>query len=256
MRWAGAAHIFVRNVSVKMKKRLKINGCIIFLVILCLVFFPAVFLRSAKEAYGNEFAEVFGIAFILLGQILRASSRGYKSAYSQNGYSLIQNGPYILVRNPMYLGILLIGLGSVLALFNWWVVAIFLCIFIWRYLFLIFKEEKKLLAMFPQAYRDYQQRVPRLLPSLAVLLQKDIAEYLPLKLPWLKKETGSMLAVLLCVVFLEGWQDVQREGIKAYPKAAILFLSIIILFIFLLVYLIRRTNNQQKDASSESKNTL
>lgn len=239
-----------------MKKRLKINGFIIFLAILCLAFFPTVLLRSAQEAYGNEFAEIFAIAFILLGQILRASSRGYKSEYSQNGHSLIQNGPYILVRNPMYLGILLIGLGIVLALFNWWVVVIFLCIFIWRYFFLILQEEKKLLAMFPQGYRDYQQRVPRLLPPLAVLLQKDIAEYLPLKLPWLKKEIGSILAVLLLVLFLEGWQDVTREGIKVYLKGAILFLSVIILFIFLLIYLIRRTNNPQKDASNKGKNTL
>ena len=256
MRWVGAAHIFVRNVSANMKRRLKINGFIIFLAISCLAFFPTVFLRSAQQAYENEFAEIFGIALILLGQILRASSRGYKSEYSQNGHSLIQNGPYILVRNPMYLGILLIGLGMVLVLFNWWAVVVFLCIFIWRYLFLTFKEEKKLLAMFPQGYRDYQQRVPRLLPSPALLLQKDIAEYLPLKLTWLKKEIGSILTVLLLVLFLGGWQDVQRDGIKAYLKGAISFLSVIILFIFLLIYLIRCTNNQQKDASNKGKNTL
>ena len=146
----------------------------------------------------------------------------------------------------MYLGIFLMGLGMVLVLFNWWVVVIFLCIFIWRYLFLTFKEEKKLLAMFPQGYRDYRQRVPRLLPSLALLLQKDIAEYLPLKLTWLKKEMGSILAVLLLVLFLEGWQDVKREGIKVYLKGAILFLSVIMLFIFLLIYLIRRTNNPER----------
>lgn len=239
-----------------MKRRLKINGLIIFLAFLFLVLFPTVFLRSAKQASWDEVAEIFGIAFILLGQILRASSRGYKSENSGSGHSLIQSGPYVLVRNPMYLGILFIGLGIVLVLFNWWIVVIFLCIFIWRYLFLIFKEEKKLSAMFPQDYEDYQQKVPRLLPSPAVVLQKDIAEYLPLKLSWLKKEIGSILAVLLLVLFLEGWKDVKSEGIRIYLKETILFLTIIIFFIFLLIYLIRRTNNQQKDASNKSKNTL
>jgi protein-S-isoprenylcysteine O-methyltransferase Ste14 len=227
-----------------------------FLAILFLVLFPAVFLRSAKKASWDEVAEIFGIAFIFLGQIFRASSRGYKSENSGSGHSLIQSGPYALVRNPMYLGILFIGLGIVLVLFNWWILVVFLCIFIWRYLFLIFKEEKKLLAMFPQDYEDYQQKVPRLLPSPAVVLQKDIVEYLPLKLSWLKKEIGSILAVLLIVLFLEGWKDVKSEGIRIYLKEAILFLIIIILFIFLIIYLIRRTNNQQKDASSKSKNTL
>ncbi len=239
-----------------MKRRLKINGFIIFLAFLFLVLFPTVFLRSAKEASWDEVAEIFGIAFILLGQIFRASSRGYKSENSGSGHSLIQGGPYGLVRNPMYLGIFFIGLGIVLVLFNWWVAVIFLCIFIWRYLFLIFKEEKKLLAMFPQDYEDYQQKVPRLLPSPAAVLQKDIVEYLPLKLPWLKKEIGSILVVLLIVLFWEGWKDVKGEGIKAYSKEAILFLTVIILFIFLIIYLIRRTNNPQKDASSKSKNTL
>ncbi len=239
-----------------MKRRLKINGLIIFLACILLILFPAVFLRSTKEASWDKLAEIFGIAFILLGQIFRASSRGYKSENSGSGHSLIQSGPYALVRNPMYLGILFIGLGIVLVLFNWWILVVFLCIFIWRYLFLIFKEEKKLSAMFPQDYEDYQQKVPRLLPSPAVVLQKDIVEYLPLKLSWLKKEIGSILAVLLIVLFLEGWKDVKSEGIKVYLKEAILYLTIIILFIFLIIYLIRRTNNPQKDASSKSKNTL
>ncbi|MDP3732410.1 MAG: isoprenylcysteine carboxylmethyltransferase family protein [Candidatus Omnitrophota bacterium] len=239
-----------------MKRRLKINGLIIFLVFILLILFPAVFLRSAKEGYWDAAAELLGIVFIIFGQILRASARGYKSENSGNGHSLIHGGPYALVRNPMYLGILFIGLGIVLALFNWWVAVLFLCIFIWRYQRLIFKEEEKLLAMFPGAYQDYQQRVSRLLPSVAAVLQKDMAEYLPLKLLWLKKEIGSILAVLLLVLFLEGWKDCKGAGVRIYLKEAILFFAIVILFIFFIIYLIRRTNNPQKDASNKSKNTL
>jgi len=239
-----------------MKKRLKINGIIIFLAIILLIFFPALFFRSAKESSWNAFTKLFGIALILLGQILRACGRGYKSEHSQSGHSLIQGGPYALVRNPMYLGILFIGLGIVLMLFRLWVIVIFLCVFIWRYTLLIFKEEKKLLAMFPGAYLDYQQKVPRLLPSLAAILQKDIAGYLPLKLSWLKKEIGPITAVLLLVLFIESWMDLKGAGIRACLKDAGLFLATITVFIFLIIYLIRRTNNHQKDASGKSKNTL
>jgi len=239
-----------------MKRRLKTNGAIIFLAVVLLILFPAVFLRSARENHFHTAAKIAGITLILLGQTLRACARGYKSEYSRNGCSLIQGGPYTLVRNPMYLGILIIGLGIVLTLFNWWEAVIFLSVFIWRYIFLIFKEEKKLLTMFPQEYRNYRQKVPRILPALATILQKDIAEYLPLKLSWLKKEIGSILAVLLLVFFLEGWKGVQAKSINLYLKEATLLLAIVILFIFLTIYLIRRTNNQQKDASTESKNTL
>jgi len=239
-----------------MKKRLKINGIIIILAIILLIFFPALFLRSANEPSRDAFAKLFGIAFILMGQILRACGRGYKSEHSQGGHSLILSGPYALVRNPMYLGILFIGLGILLMLFRLWVIIIFLCVFTWRYILLIFEEEKKLLVVFPAAYPDYQKKVPRLLPSFAAILQKDIAEYLPLKLSWLKKETGSITVVLLLVLFMESWMDFKGAGIKACLKDAGLFLATITVFIFLSIYLIRRTNNQQKDASNKSKNTL
>lgn len=239
-----------------MKKRLKTNGVIIFLIIVLLILFPSVFLRSVKEANLDTAAKISGITLILLGQILRACSRGYKSEYSRSGHALIQGGPYTLVRNPMYLGILCIGSGIVLVLFNWWVIIIFLSVFVWRYILLIFKEEEKLSGMFPQEYRDYRQKVPRILPALPTILQKDIAGYLPLKLSWLKKEIGSILAVLLLVFFLELWKDVLAKSTNLYLKEATLLLAIIILFIFLTLYLIRRTNNQQKDASSKNKNTL
>jgi len=144
----------------------------------------------------------------------------------------------------------------VLMLFRLWVIIIFLCVFTWRYILLIFKEEKKLLAMFPGAYPDYRQKVPRLLPSPAAILQKDIAEYLPLKVSWLKKETGSITTVLLLVLFMESWMDFKGAGIKACLKGAGLSLTTIIVFIFFIIYLIRRANNQKKDASSKSKNTL
>jgi len=229
-----------------MKKRLKINGILIVLAIILLIFFPALFLRSAKESSWDAFVKLFGIALILLGQILRACGRGYKSEHSQSGHSLIQGGPYALVRNPMYLGILFIGSGIVLMLFRLWVIIIFLCVFTWRYILLIFKEEKKLSAMFPGAYLDYRQKVPRLLPSLAAILQKDIAEYLPLKVSWLKKEIGSIIAVLSLALFMESWMGLKSAGIKVCLKDAGLSLTTIIVFIFLIIYLIRRTDNHKK----------
>jgi len=239
-----------------MKKRLKINGFIIFLAIALLILFPSIFLRQGKAAPQDIAIKIFGIALIILGQTMRVSGRGYKSEHSHSGHSLIQGGPYTLVRNPMYLGILLIGLGIVVTLFNWWAAVIFLSIFIWRYLLLIFKEEKKLLGMFPREYQDYRQRVPRILPCLSALLKRDIAEYLPLKVSWLRKEIGTILAVLLLVLFLDGYKDIKEEGVNMYLGEAALLFAVIIVFIFLVAYLIRRTNNPQKDASGKGKNTL
>jgi len=236
-----------------MKRRLKINGFIMFCVILLITVFPRIFLRSEKVNFFDEAMEIIGIAFILLGQIFRVSARGYKSEYSKNGHLLIQGGPYALVRNPMYLGIFLIGLGIMSILFQWWVICIFLLVFCLRYLLLIFKEEKRLLAMFPKDYPAYQRKVPCILPSLTTMSQKDVSEYLPLKLPWLKKEIGTILAVLLIALLIEAWEDIKKEGVSAYFNEAIIYSVIIILFICMVIYLSRRTVKLEKDVSNKSK---
>ena len=223
-----------------MKKRLKINGIIILVVLVSIAILPSLFLRHKYQHSLDEFSELFGIAFILLGQIFRVSARGYKSEYSQNGTVLIKGGPYSLVRNPMYLGILLIGVGIILILFRWWVLGLFLLIFISRYLSLIFEEEKRLLIIFPEDYKDYFKKVTRLMPSIPMLLRNDIAEYLPLKLPWVKKEIGSMLGVLLPTLFLESWKDIYYEGIKFFLNELIFPVAVIILFIYLVIYLLKR----------------
>jgi len=236
-----------------MKIRLKINGVIIVLAALLIVAFPSVFLRPVQVGSWDEVTEIFGIAFVLLGQLFRTSARGYKSEHSQSGHFLIQGGPYNLVRNPMYLGILLIGLGAVLMLFEWWVVGIFLAVFTTRYILLIFKEEEKLLAMFPKDYPAYCRRVPRLLPSFNVLLGRDISEYLPLRLAWLKREIGTVLAVLFVILLLESWEDIKKQGIKVYLNESIGMLAIILLFVSLYIYLSRRTSAMTKsDARAKS----
>ena len=225
-----------------MKKRLKINGIIIFLATVIAVAFPTVFFRIKSSGAWDQIAEIFGVAFILLGQLIRVSARGYKSDNSKEGLALIDSGPYSLVRNPMYLGILLIGLGVVLMLFEWWIVIIFILVFVIRYLFLIFKEEKKLIGVFPKNYPIYCKKVPhRIRPSMRDLLERDIVEYLPLKISWIKKEIGSILVVLLVTLFVESLEDIQHFGIRFYLREALGIFVIILLFICLVWYLSRRT---------------
>jgi len=239
-----------------MKRRLKTNGFIVFFTVLLVAIFPRLFLRSKSVTYFDGVLEILGIALILLGQLFRASARGYKSENSQNGHALVQGGPYALVRNPMYLGILMIGTGIVCVLFKWWVSVIFLFIFILRYLLLVFKEEKKLIKAFPEVYQAYCKKVPRLLPKLNILLDIEVSQCLPLKLRWIKKEIGPIIAVLLIALSIEAWQGIKSQGLKGYFKEAVPLGITIILFFVLTIYLIRKTNYSVKDVSEKSKNNL
>lgn len=239
-----------------MKKRLKINGLIIFLAVMIVFVFPAFFFRKPRISLWDEAAEVSGVACILLGMLLRASSRGYKSEHSREGRSLIQGGPYALVRNPMYLGILLTGIGIVMVLFNLWAAGIFLALFFLRYITLINKEEERLKAVFGAEYSDYQHRVARLFPPLLGIMRQDLKDYLPLKPLWLKREIGTILAILLAVLAIEGWEDFKGAGAEIFWREFSLSLAVVILFVFLVLYLVRHTARFQKDATNQGKNSL
>jgi Ca2+/Na+ antiporter len=146
----------------------------------------------------------------------------------------------------MYLGILLIGLGIVLMLFKWWAICIFLLIFILRYTMLIFKEEKKLQVAFPDDYASYQKRTTRIFPKMSLVFRKELSTYLPLKLPWLEKEIGPVISVLVGTLLIKSWLVYVNQGITICLNQAATLLCIIILFIGVAGYLHRQTIDKEK----------
>lgn len=220
-----------------MKKRLKINGLLMFLATCLVLLFPKFFLRRDSLDAVNDLSEVFGFALVLFGLLLRISARGYKSESSGEGSALVDGGPYKLVRNPMYLGIMMIGLGVVFVLFKWWLSAVFIVIFTARYILLIFKEEKRLVRQFGRNYQEYMKATPRILPGINSVLKQDIKEVLPLKLSWVKKEIGSVIGFIVGILLIESWEDIFAGGFRIYSKELTAFILIIGLFIILAFYL-------------------
>ena len=240
-----------------MKKRVKINGIIIVLSVLIIAAFPKVFLRSGREDnFINESFEILGITGILIGQMIRVSARGFKSVHSQDGHALVQAGPYALVRNPMYLGIFFITMGTVMMLFNWWIVSILVVVFGSQYALLMLKEERTLEKQFPEQYQEYCARVPRIVPSLRKMVSTDIAEYLPLKLSWLKKEFPSIGGLLFFVLFIESWKDITTEGIKVYLRESRAIPVVLVLFFLFVFWLSKRTGQLQKNGTGKSKDCV
>ncbi len=217
---------------------------------LAIVFFPRFFLRAYSGSIREGILEVLGFTFILLGQTIRVSARGYKAEHSQDSHALIQGGPYQVVRNPMYLGIFLIGLGVVLAVFRWWAIIVFVVVFIIRYILLIYKEEKKLLAMFSESYSEYCRKVPRIFPALSSIIKLDVVEYLPIKIIWFKKEIGSILTLLLLTLLVEFWKDISKLGIRGYFQQFVWLFLTFSLFIILVFLLSQRTSKQNENRSN------
>ncbi len=100
-----------------------------------------------------------GLPLALLGLLLRAWATGHL-AKNQN---LATSGPYSYIRNPLYVGTLIVAAGIVIACRNWILAAIFALVFLLVYLPVIELEEQHLRKIFPE-YAAYAARVHRLLP--------------------------------------------------------------------------------------------
>ena len=116
---------------------------------------------------------VFAVAALLV--TAAAMMRTWAAAYLQSEVvhdpemrtaSVVADGPYRHVRNPLYLANILMsfGLGLMASRLGWVVIVVGMLIFMYR---LIGREEAALLAGQGERYRAYHAAVPRLWPALA-----------------------------------------------------------------------------------------
>ncbi|MFH0948369.1 MAG: isoprenylcysteine carboxylmethyltransferase family protein [Elusimicrobiota bacterium] len=103
-----------------------------------------------------------GIVPIFFGEILRIWSAGY--IRKNKILSLV--GPYQYVRNPLYLGSFLIGVGFGIFIGNFVMLALIVVIFLIIYTLKINSEEKKLTEIFGEKYLNYKKNVGRWIPRL------------------------------------------------------------------------------------------
>jgi protein-S-isoprenylcysteine O-methyltransferase Ste14 len=113
--------------------------------------------RHAPEPAAVEWS----LALILPGLWLRA----YASGYVKKNRELTQTGPYAHVRNPLYLGSILIAAGFAAALLSWLFALYLAAMFALIYIPVIASEERFLRGAFPD-FDAYCRRVPRLIPRL------------------------------------------------------------------------------------------
>jgi hypothetical protein len=78
---------------------------------------------------------------------------------------LVADGPYRHLRNPLYLGTILlaVGFGAAASVTGFLVLVVGIVVFCYR---LILREEAELAASQSESYRQYRARVPRLLPMI------------------------------------------------------------------------------------------
>ncbi len=114
-----------------------------------------------------------GFAVVVAGEMIRFWGVSIAGAETRTtgtvgGTFLITNGPFGYVRNPLYLGNMLMyaGVGMMsMALFPWLLIAAVLWFYLQYYL-IVTKEEEYLRERFGEEYRLYCSKVHRFVPRL------------------------------------------------------------------------------------------
>jgi len=126
---------------------------------------------SGFQLNSSPWLGVLGIMTILLGvfsfswvsQAFVRFGKGTPAPF-EPPQQFVARGLYRFVRNPMYLGAVLVILGEALLFWSWHLLAYAAAVLTILHFFVIFYEEGTLLKRFGDPYQDYLRSVPRWLP--------------------------------------------------------------------------------------------
>jgi protein-S-isoprenylcysteine O-methyltransferase Ste14 len=113
-----------------------------------------------------------GIVVVICGEALRFAGVGYAGYATRTttvgASQLVTAGPFAHVRNPLYVGNILLGLGFTLGaggLFPWLPLGylVLTCVY---YYFIVRAEEQFLVDKFGEEYAGFRAHVPRFLPRI------------------------------------------------------------------------------------------
>jgi protein-S-isoprenylcysteine O-methyltransferase Ste14 len=112
----------------------------------------------------------FGALLVFLAALVRSWAEAYLHSsivhdVDLHSDSLVADGPYRYLRNPLYLGTVLlsIGIGFLASRTGFVILAVGMTLFTYR---LILREEAELLASQGESYRRFFEKVPRFVPAL------------------------------------------------------------------------------------------
>jgi len=154
--------------------------------------FAAFYLWRAKPTW---ICLAIGTVLAAMGIFVRAVASGHVD----KNRVLTMSGPYAYVRNPLYLGSMIIGIGFAIAARDLWVVITILLLFLVIYLPVIRSEEAFLHGQFPE-YEAYAHRVPSLLPR--TLLFRQMTTGFSCELYLRHREYNSLLGATAVVAAL------------------------------------------------------
>ncbi len=158
---------------------------------------------------GNLSSWLIGSLILIIGELIRFWGVAYagsitRTTTSVKASSLIISGPFAYVRNPLYIGNILIyfGFGIIsLAVFPYLQIMA-LVWFTFQYYLIIKIEEDFLENKFGQTYVNYKNRVPRILPNFSFDKRVNNLKISPNYRKALHSESSTFKAIIIIPIIL------------------------------------------------------
>ena len=121
------------------------------------------------ETPPSPFLVGIGVGVTIVGELIRLWGVHHIGAISRTRSErlgpLVASGPFALLRNPLYVGNILLWVGFAISARLLWLAPIIFVLLALEYHAIVRWEETLLESRLGQAYRDYAARVPRWIPS-------------------------------------------------------------------------------------------
>lgn len=155
----------------------------------------------------NIWSLIFGFIVVMIGELIRLWGVSWAGSETRTtgqmeGTYLIISGPFGHVRNPLYIGNILIYLGVGImsfAIFPYLQVAALL-FFIFQYYHIIKGEEEFLQKKYGQQFTEYKKNVPRLFPRITRYKSAEIKQPQFKLKAGLKSERRTFQAIVFIMI--------------------------------------------------------
>ncbi len=161
-------------------------------------------------------AMLIGGVLVILGELVRFWGVAYAGSLTRvtggvGAPEVIVAGPFAYVRNPLYVGNILLyaGVGVMSNALFPWLVLVAAVYFIFQYYEIVLLEEEFLRGHFGAAYEDFAGHVPRFIPRLTRYNNESQSHQHPDWIAALRSERRTLQAiglVLVVLIFLWLWR--------------------------------------------------
>ncbi len=136
-------------------------------------------LAMVSVGHPNIFFDIVGFIFIVLAGVGRIWAAAYISGFKSG--KVIKDGPYSMMRNPLYFFSFL-GFAGIGLVFGSITLSILLiAIFLITHWGTILSEEQKLRGIFGKEYDEYFDTTPRFFPKFSLFQNPKVIEFYPRK---------------------------------------------------------------------------